>query len=195
MSENTIPCVTCGEPTEFFGTRLCTNCWEVESRLDKYLQSPGGKGRVRNKMPLLDDWIGGKPDSWDYETLLTENSVKVVRNNTVDGWTLSWKHGTMHIGNTTGMIARKAAALFVSLWQRGVSASFADKLMDGFIVYLERQEGITKSIMAKAEYRVSDMVECLYLRLGNFPEENRILREFGLKAGDQVGVTLSKLEG
>jgi hypothetical protein len=37
----------------------------------------------------------------------------------------------------------KAAALFVSLWLRGVSASFADKLMDGFITYLERQESLT----------------------------------------------------
>ncbi len=46
----------------------------------------------------------------------------------------------IHIGRTTETIARKAAALFVLLWLRGVSASLADKLMDGFIIVLERQE-------------------------------------------------------
>jgi hypothetical protein len=36
----TIPCETCGEPTTFTGTKRCNNCYEVESRLDKYLQNP-----------------------------------------------------------------------------------------------------------------------------------------------------------
>ncbi len=31
-------------------------------------------------------------------------------------------------------LARKAAALFVELWLRGVSASFADKLMEAYII-------------------------------------------------------------
>lgn len=35
--EKTIPCQTCGTPTTMLGTKRCHNCWEVESRLDKYL--------------------------------------------------------------------------------------------------------------------------------------------------------------
>jgi len=99
-------------------------------------------------MPLLDDWVDNKPDAWDYEKVLTENEVKILLHN--DSWYLHWHHGGMGLGATSKTIARKAAALFVSLWLRGVSASFADKLMDGFIVFLERQEGITKGFTAKA---------------------------------------------
>lgn len=207
------PCETCGEPTAFPEAVRCTNCWEVESRLEKYLQSPGGQRWARNKTPLLDDWVDGSPDSWDFNTVLAVNEVKVEWVDTVVdeqgnvrqindfrvGWLLSWKSGTMHIGDTTETIARKAAALFVSLWQRGVSASFADKLMDGFIVYLERQEGITKGIVAdvKGERKQRGwrgVQEYLSLRLGK-PEalQDKILRDFGLKAGDKVGVTLNRL--
>ena len=42
--------------------------------------------------------------------------------------------------STTEIIARKAAALFVSLWLRGVSASFCDKIMSGMIWFWELQE-------------------------------------------------------
>jgi len=98
-------------------------------------------------MPLLDDWVDGKPDAWDYEKVLAENEVKVLFYD--DSWCLCWHHGSMGLGDTSRTIARKASALFVCLWLRGVSASFADKLMDGFIVYLERQEeGATKNLAA-----------------------------------------------
>ena len=205
-----IPCDVCGEPTSFFGTRRCTNCWEVESRLAKYLQSPSGQMHARSLMPLLDDWqvVDGRSDAWDYEAVLTENKVDVewcdtfidgegtvTTDNEHAGWTLSWKPGVMHIGDTTEVIARKAAALFVSLWLRGVSASFADKLMDGFIVFLERQEGITKGVMAKVEIRLNCMPLTRNLCFGTYVEEDQLLREFRLKEGDRVEVTLSKQQG
>jgi len=196
-----VPCETCGKPTRFTGTKRCDNCWEVEHRLERYLQSPGGQKQARDKMPLLDDWVDGRPDAWDYETVLAENEVKVewcaalvnsegiVREDKCcSGWSLSWKEGTIHIGDTTEEIAKKAGALFISLWLRGVSASFADKLMDGFIVYLERQEGITKGVMVDVEWRMGYLNLCF----GTFAEEDRLLLEFGLKRGDQVGISLSK---
>lgn len=40
IEQPTVPCETCGEPTTFTGTKRCNNCYEVESRLDKYLQNP-----------------------------------------------------------------------------------------------------------------------------------------------------------
>lgn len=83
--------------------------------------------------PLLDDW------TWDYEAILRENEVTVDYH---DDWGFYWKHGSIEIGPTTEIIARKAAALFVSLWLRNISASFCDKLMDGFICFLERQESV-----------------------------------------------------
>ena len=64
---------------------------------------------------------------------------------------MAWKHGCMSIGQTTEVIARKAAAMFVSLWLRGVSASFADKLMDGYITFLERQEGEFLTFLAEID--------------------------------------------
>ena len=90
----------------------------------------------------------------DYEWVLAENNVlvsygdKLIDGNGdvidapphLSGWSLSWKHGAMFIGQTTEEIARKAAAAFVSLWTHGMSASFADRLMLGYVLWLEMQE-------------------------------------------------------
>jgi len=54
-------------------------------------------------------------------------------------WSFMWKHGTILIGQTRSEIASKAAALFVELWLRGVGAPFANKLMQGYVMYLERE--------------------------------------------------------
>lgn len=145
----TIPCGTCGKPSPFDegGPYIrCTNCWEVEQRLVHYLKSLGGRTFVRQFMHLDDH-----PD-WDYETVLRQNEVAVEYSDTLVnghgckhpaeewvGWSMSWKYGVIFIGQTTETIARKAAAMFVSLWLRGVSASLADKLIDGFIFIRDRR--------------------------------------------------------
>lgn len=116
----------------------------------------------RRSWPLLDDWVDGKPDAWDYEAVLRENGVIVEWCDTfidghgnktpageLAGWSLRWKQGVIGIGRVTETIARKAAALFVSLYLRGVSASFADKLMDGYIGFLERQENISLTFLVE----------------------------------------------
>jgi hypothetical protein len=118
------------------------------------MKGPKALEDIREYLPLLDDWQDEVPDGWDYEKVLWDNRVTVAwTHECVDhtgkrielppgmcGWGFGWEHGGIHIGQTTETIARKAAALFVSLWLRKVSASFCDKLMDGFICYLERQE-------------------------------------------------------
>lgn len=38
-----IPCEICGTPTLMHGTRRCTNCWEVEHRIGKYIKSDKGR--------------------------------------------------------------------------------------------------------------------------------------------------------
>ena len=94
--------------------------------------------------------------------MLAENEITVEScNDVVDGeglkspagefacWSMAWRHGCVSIGQTTAVIARKAAAMFVSLWLRGVSASFADKLMDGYITFLGRQEGEFLTFLAE----------------------------------------------
>ena len=103
---------------------------------------------MRHCLPPLDDWVDGEPDAWDYEAVLRDNGVVVVDGNGNEhragefaGWSFPWKHGAIHIGRTTEIIARKAAALFVSLWLRGVSASFCDKIMSGMLWFWELQEG------------------------------------------------------
>lgn len=170
MNEHTVPCEICGKATTSRATKRCNGCWEVESRLADYLKNPKGQAFARSKMPLLDDWVDGKPDAWDYEAVLTENGAEVVwSDSTVDdisshpacdflaGWSLTWKHGTMFIGGTSETIARKAGALFICLWLRGVSASFADKLMDGFVVFLERQEETALSFLAETDSHSSNL--------------------------------------
>ena len=104
-------------------------------------------------LPPLDDWVDDHPDAWDYDAVLRENEVIVEWCDTlVDGngnehragefagWGFYWKHGAIHVGQCSGQIARKAAALFVSLWLRGVSASFCDKIMSGMIWFWELQD-------------------------------------------------------
>ncbi len=140
MSE-TIPCKTCGKPTAFPGTKLCYECWNAERLLPDYLKSPGGVKFVRSLMPTLDDWVDGKPDAWDYEAVLVAHDAKVVECKPVDhGWSLGWRHGSMHIGAGSEIHAKKAAALFIEIWLRGVAASFADKIVTGFILWLEWSE-------------------------------------------------------
>jgi hypothetical protein len=149
-------------------------------------------------IPLLDDWVIGGPDAWDYEAVLTENKAEMTWNDTVDGWSLAWQHGCIFIGNTTEMIARKAAALFMSLWLRGVSASFADKLMDGFIIFLERQNETVLSFLAETDSRPDNQP---YFRLtredfthrGAFTDvEWQIIKALDIQPDEEVIVTFRK---
>lgn len=146
MLKETDKCTTCGKQ-HLSGGDLCNNCWEVERRLADYLKSPKGVQQVRDAMPILDDWVDGKADAWDYDAVLRDYEVTVERAVPVDhGYVLFWEHGTMGVQTGNETHARKAAALFVELWLRGVSASFADKLMDGFLFMLERREKFEKTL-------------------------------------------------
>lgn len=95
----------------------------------------------------LDDWVDGVPDAWDYEAVLSKYGVEVTDLGvdeedvpTHNGHSLSWKNGFMHVPTDDETHAKKAAALFIELWLRGVSASFADELMDGYLSNLELQD-------------------------------------------------------
>jgi len=135
--------------------------------------------------PTLDDW------NWDYETILRENEVTV---DCPDDWGFYWKHGCIHIGQTTEIIARKAAALFVSLWLRNVSASFCGKLMDGFICLLERQEGII--FLAELD-RKSGLLRltrdgvCTKASL-TLETERKIIEAINAQPGEEIIVTFNK---
>ncbi len=166
MEPKTVPCETCGRPTTFTGTKRCDLCWNVERNLVEYLESPGGLAVARELLPKLDDWRDGHPDAWDYEAVLRENEVTVDWDDQLTsdgktfepappdlcGWDFSWKHGAIYIGQTSETNARKAAALFISLWLRNVSASFCDKLMDGYICFLERQEDTSLTFLAETDH-------------------------------------------
>ena len=109
------------------------------------------------------------PDAWDYDAVLRENEVIVEWCDTlVDGngnehragefagWGFCWEHGAIHIGQCSEQIARKAAALFVSLWLRGVSASFCDKIMSGMIWFWELQIGPAEATDLRAQHHISE---------------------------------------
>ena len=211
---STTPCKTCGKPTTYAGTKLCDSCWNVERNLADYLKSPGGQAFARKAMPLLDDWANGHPDAWDYEAVLTANGVTVewCHELTSDGvtfteappdlqgWDLLWKHGCMNIGQTTRIIARKAAALYVSLWLRGVSASFADKLMDGYIVFLERQESTSLTFLAEIDHYEETGIPYLRLTRKGFCDreelddnaEAKIIEALAPTPDEEIIVTFTK---
>jgi len=145
------PCETCGKPTLDY-TNRCSSCIRIEINLPDYMKSSKGLDFVRQNLPLLDDWVDGHCDAWDYGAVLKDNEVTVewcdqITSDGINfkyisqnaGWSFYWKHGTIFIERANEIHARKAAALFISLWLRGVSASFADKLMDGYLMYLEFQ--------------------------------------------------------
>ncbi len=167
----------------------------------------------RQHLPLLDDWADGKPDAWDYEAVLRDHDVTVEwGDKSVDseghlmplhpslcGWGFSWKHGAIHIGQTTETIARKAAALFVSLWLRKVSASFCDKLMDGFIVYLERQEQTSLTLPVEIERAGGSTVTGLWVGRGPgrrclnlSTTHQKIIEALDPQEDDEIVVTFTK---
>ena len=39
----TIPCRICGEQTPMLHTRLCNGCWEVDSRIEKFIANASDK--------------------------------------------------------------------------------------------------------------------------------------------------------
>jgi len=89
---------------------------------------------------------------WDSEEVLAENDVTVdwsdklvngegeVHDDPWGGsWALSWKHGVIGlgwIGREYEEIVREGAAIFVTLWLKGVPAHMADRFAGDYI-YLE----------------------------------------------------------
>ncbi|MHC4297999.1 MAG: hypothetical protein ACYS7Y_11910 [Planctomycetota bacterium] len=136
--EPTIPCEICGTPTPMWGTKRCNGCWEVETRLAAYLKNPKGLDFARKLMPQVNDWVDGKCDAWDYEAVLAEHDITVEQH--VCGWSMGWEHGTIGISAPEENIARQCAALFVELWLRNISASFASKIVDSFGIGVKFQE-------------------------------------------------------
>ena len=65
------------------------------------------------------------------EEILTQNNVEVtwLQDCHINGWSLSWKHGTVYIGPCTEHKAREAAAIFVLLWLKGVPAQMSVQLI------------------------------------------------------------------
>lgn len=54
IKQETVPCETCGEPTTYTGTKRCNNCYEVETRLDKFLQNPKALILITKKLRELE---------------------------------------------------------------------------------------------------------------------------------------------
>ena len=211
-------CDICGKAAHFIDRR-CRDCFAVENRLESYLKNPAGLAKFMSLLPrpALDDWhetsLHRYEPGWDYEDVLRYNEVTVEWcHELVDGegtvseappdlcgWGLSWAHGAMHIGQTTEAIAREAAALFVSLWNLGVSASFADKLMDGYMTYLERQENKSLTFLAEVDHYGDARPFLRLTREGWSPKredftniEWKIIEKLAPEADDEIIVTFTK---
>jgi hypothetical protein len=53
VGEHPKACATCGGPIEGVGAKCCDACWEVEVRLDGYIQRGGARARERLAEALL----------------------------------------------------------------------------------------------------------------------------------------------
>jgi len=173
---------------------------------------------LKRGVPLLDDWYlgvdGHYHPGWNYEAVLRDNNVTVEwGHQCVDsdgnfselppelcGWGFSWKHGVIHVGRTTEKIARKAAATFVRLWQIGVSASFADKLMGCYINHLERQENASITFLVEPYMDGLDLDYltitredvCKNSKLGNSVVQEHIFDTLAPGKDDEIIVTFTK---
>jgi len=101
--------------------------------LTDYMKSPEVQDFVRNLLPKVDNW-----PEWDHEAVLRENGATVEK----DGdywWTLGWRMGGMGINADDETIARKSAAMFIELFMRGFTCSFADNVAHGYAMWLELQ--------------------------------------------------------
>jgi hypothetical protein len=78
IEQETVPCETCGDPTTYTGTKRCNNCYEVESRLDSYLQNPKALLLLTGKLRELELKHGAAQaiDEFD-EDELEEYSAKL----------------------------------------------------------------------------------------------------------------------
>jgi hypothetical protein len=77
-----------------------------------------------------------KSKAFDFEKVLKENCVIVFQSKS--NWVFTWSHGKVLIGDTTTAIAKKAAAIFVTMWNLGFSIDMSSELMRGYVLYLEK---------------------------------------------------------
>jgi hypothetical protein len=100
---------------------------------DKSQTCPEVQDFVLSLLPKLDNW-----PEWDYEAVLRENGATVKRDG--DYWyTMGWRLGSMGFNVDDEVIARKTAALFIELFMRGFTCSFADNVAHGYAMWLELQ--------------------------------------------------------
>ena len=70
--EQTIPCMFCSDPTRMIGTAMCDGCYEVDKRIDNFVEAGGVRAferlaeavkRTKNKdlgkylVKLITDWM------------------------------------------------------------------------------------------------------------------------------------------
>lgn len=93
-------------------------------------------------MPTLSDSL--PEDVWNYEDVLRDNGVQVDW--CLQGWFFTWGESSTLIGQTlTPTIARRLAALFVTLRLYGISTPMCLTLMEGYGIILDRQEPVPEN--------------------------------------------------
>lgn len=70
-------------------------------------------------------------DDFDYEEILQWANAKVKKD--YSDYILTWKHGFITFEFDEEEKAKKAAALFIYLWSRGIYAGVADKCAKAYV--------------------------------------------------------------
>lgn len=62
----TIPCIYCGDPTTYLGTKQCDHCHNVTSCFSRFISKPEGLKYVLSKIPYRCP-IPNEPKLYDWE--------------------------------------------------------------------------------------------------------------------------------
>jgi len=141
----------CPNWREFLHDMDCTSPSGHEDHPDDRLCKCDGPHRIEQVEQALSTEFSPEFDDFEFEPILEWANAKVVKNEAPDdvddpevrkvleeGFSLCWKHGFIGFdGIEDEQKARKASALFIYLWTRGVYAAFAERCATAYVLNYE----------------------------------------------------------
>ncbi len=131
----------------FLHDQDCTDPDNEGQHPDDSLCKCDGPHRVAMVEDALSTEFSPEFDDFDYEPILTWANARVVKNELpptiksdsklaylANCYSMLWKHGVIGFDIEDEEKSRKAAALFIYLWTRGICANFAERCATAYVV-------------------------------------------------------------
>lgn len=137
-----VPCALCGTETLYTNTRRCTNCWEVEHRLDLFMADPRAILLIKDKMKLMELKKNASlaTEIVDNEDELEEYSDKLqaAKDSVIEG----------HIADVTNWVNKESDSFELGIFLKGVlglDKMTLSQIKDSFGSYLTDEDESDKS--------------------------------------------------